>query len=76
MSSYFKKGTIAASIYQHPHRQGQTAVRVIADNLTSKVSFPPAVHLSPSVVMSCNLHLFREIRLTEGKLNNEAVSLR
>ncbi|HXY25453.1 MAG TPA: substrate-binding domain-containing protein [Candidatus Acidoferrum sp.] len=75
MSPYFKKGTIAASIYQHPHRQGQIAVRVMADNLSSKVNLPPAVHLSPGVVMSCNLHLFREIRLSKGKLN-EAIALR
>jgi LacI family transcriptional regulator len=75
MAPYFKKGTIAASIYQHPYRQGQTAVRVMVDHLTSKANLPPALHLSPSVVMTCNLHLFREIRLTEGKLN-EPISLR
>jgi len=69
MSPYFKKGTIAASIYQQPHRQGQIAVRLLADHLTSKVALPPAVHLSPGVVMSCNLHLFREIRLTDAKLS-------
>lgn len=68
MSPYFKKGTIAASIYQHPHRQGQIAVRLLADNLTGKVNFSPAVHLSPGVVMSSNLHLFREIRLTDANL--------
>ncbi len=68
MAPYFKKGTIAASIYQQPHRQGQIAVRVMADNLTSKVNLPPAVHLSPGVVMSSNLHLFREMRLSDGKL--------
>jgi LacI family transcriptional regulator len=67
MSPYFAKGTIAASIYQQPHRQGQIAVRVLADNLISKVNFPPVVRLSPGVVMSSNLHLFREIRLTEAK---------
>lgn len=71
MSPYFKKGTIAASIYQQPHRQGQIAVRVLADNLVSKVNFPPAVRLSPGVVMSSNLHLFREMRTTESKLNEE-----
>jgi LacI family transcriptional regulator len=70
MSPYFKKGTIAASIYQQPHRQGQLAVRVMADSLTTKASFPPAVHLSPGVVMSSNLHLFREIRMTDGKLSD------
>jgi LacI family transcriptional regulator len=68
MSSYFRKGTIAASIYQQPYRQGQIAVRLLADHLTTKVNFPPSVHLSPGVVMSSNLHLFREIRLTDGKL--------
>ncbi len=60
MSPYFKKGTIAASIYHQPHRQGQIAVRVMADNLISKIKFPPTVHLSPAVVMLSNLQLFRE----------------
>jgi LacI family transcriptional regulator len=68
MSSYFQKGTITASIYQQPHRQGQIAVRLLADNLTNKINFPPAIHLSPGVVMSSNLHLFREIRMTDAKL--------
>lgn len=72
MAHYFKKGTIAASIYQQPHRQGQIAVRVLADNLVSKVNFPSAVRLSPGVIMSSNFHLFREIRLKATL--NEAVS--
>lgn len=62
MSPYFKNGTIAASIYHQPHRQGQIAVRMMADHLISKVELPPAVPLSPAVVMSSNLHLFREMR--------------
>ena len=41
MSRYFKKGTIFASIYHQPHRQGQIAVRLMADHLISKVKFPP-----------------------------------
>ncbi len=69
MSPYFEKGTITASIYQQPFRQGQLAVRLLADNLTHKVDFPPSVFLSPGVVMSCNLHLFREMRRSETKLN-------
>jgi len=73
MSPYFNKGTIAASIYQHPYRQGQTAVHIMADNLTSKASLPPSVHLTPGVVMSSNLHLFREIRLTDRKLGEAIV---
>jgi LacI family transcriptional regulator len=68
MAPYFQKGIITASIYQHPYRQGQVAVRLLADNLTNKVPLPPAAHLSPGVVMSTNLHLFREMRLTETKL--------
>jgi len=70
MSPYFEKGTITASIYQQPHRQGQMAVRLMADNLTSKVPLPATVHLSPGVVMSSNLHLFREIRLAGVKLDD------
>jgi LacI family transcriptional regulator len=72
MSPYFRKGTIAASIYQQPYRQGQVAVRLLTDNLTNKVNFPPAVHLSPGVVMSSNLHLFREIRFADAKLGDPA----
>lgn len=70
MSAYFEKGTIAASIYQQPHRQGQIAVRLLADNLTTKVNLPPAIHLSPGVVMSSNLHLFREMRQSDAKLGD------
>lgn len=73
MSPYFKKGTITASIYQQPHRQGQIAVRVLADNLVSKVNFPPSVRLSPGVIMSSNFHLFREIRL-KATLNDAPVT--
>lgn len=62
MSSYFENGTITASIYQQPYRQGQIAVRLLADNFTNKAELPSAVHLSPGVVMSSNLHLFREMK--------------
>ena len=68
MSPYLQKGTITASIYQHPHRQGQIAIRLMADHLTNKTAFPPRVHLTPSVVMSSNLHLFREMRQTDTRL--------
>jgi LacI family transcriptional regulator len=74
MSPYFLKGIITASIYQQPHRQGQTAVRLMADNLTSKVPFPSIVHLSPAVVMSSNLHLFREISRADAKFDDSALS--
>jgi LacI family transcriptional regulator len=76
MAPYFQKGIITASIYQHPYRQGQIAVRLLADNLTNRVHFPPAVHLSPGVVMSSNLHLFREMRSTEAKPSEPAAKTR
>jgi LacI family transcriptional regulator len=67
MAPYFQKGIITASIYQHPYRQGQIAMRLAADYLTHKAHVAPVVHLSPGVVMSSNLHLFREMRLTDAK---------
>lgn len=70
MAAYFQKGTITASIYQQPHRQGQIAVRLMTDHLTNKAPFPPALHLSPGVVMSSNLSLFREIRISDGKMGD------
>lgn len=70
MSPHFIKGTITASIYQQPYRQGQIAVRLMADNLASQTQFPPTVHLSPGVVMSSNLQLFREIRLAGVKFDD------
>jgi LacI family transcriptional regulator len=76
MAPYFQKGIITASIYQHPYRQGQIAVRLLADNLTNKVHLPPAAHLSPGVVMSTNLHLFREMRQTEPKSSEPALKSR
>jgi len=70
MAPYFQKGIITASIYQQPHRQGQMALRLMADHLTNKVPFPPTVYLSPGVVMSSNLNLFREMRLAEFKFDD------
>jgi LacI family transcriptional regulator len=76
MSPYFQKGIITASIYQQPHRQGQTAVRLLADNLTSKTPLPSIIHLSPGVVMSSNLHLFREIRRADAKFDDSVLNAR
>ena len=69
MATHLERGTITASIYQHPFRQGQIAVRVLADHLTNKTEFPPFVHLSPGVIMASNFHLFREMRQSETKLD-------
>ena len=73
MEPYFHKGIITASIYQQPYRQGQMAVRLMADHLTHKVPFPPDRPSQSGVVMSSNLHLFREIRLAGVKLDESAL---
>jgi LacI family transcriptional regulator len=73
MAAYFRKDIITASIYQQPHRQGQLAVRHMADHLTTKMPFPPTVHLSPGVVMSSNLNLFREMRTPDFILDDSAL---
>jgi LacI family transcriptional regulator len=73
MSPSFRKGIITASIYQQPHRQGQIAVRLMADSLISRAPLPPIIHLSPGVVMSSNLHLFREMRHAELKLDDSTL---
>jgi len=73
MAPYFRKGIITASIYQHPYRQGQIAVRILADNISHKANIPPVVHLSPGVVMNSNLHLFREMRLSDAKASEPAI---
>jgi LacI family transcriptional regulator len=74
MAPYFHQGTITASIHQQPFRQGQIAVRMMADNLSNQVNFPKNVHLSPGVVMESNLHLFREMRATELRLDVPALA--
>jgi len=69
MATHLESGTITASIYQHPFRQSQIAVRLLADNLANKIDLPPNVYLSPGVIMASNFHLFREMRHSEDKLD-------
>jgi hypothetical protein len=47
----------------------------MADSLTSRVPLPPIIHLSPGVVMSSNLPLFREIRHAESKLDDSILQV-
>ena len=69
MAPHLQKGTITASIYQQPHRQGQEAVRLLADHLLNEVALPPKIHFSPGIVMASNLHLFRELRRHDDSLD-------
>jgi LacI family transcriptional regulator len=73
MAAYFRKGIITASIYQQPHRQGQLAVRQMADHLTTKMPFPSTVYLSPGVVMLSNLNLFREMKTQDFAFDESAL---
>lgn len=68
MSPHLQRGTITASIYQHPYRQGQIAVRILSDYFANRVKLPPSTHLSPGIIMASNFHLFREMRQAEPKL--------
>ncbi len=58
---YFQRGVIAASIYQHPYLQGQTAVRLLVDHFLQGLPMPRAHYLNPTIVLKANLALFREI---------------
>ena len=62
MMRYFRQGTIRASIYQDPYRQGQTAVRLLVDHWLHNTPIPPANYLNPVVALRTNLHLFRELQ--------------
>jgi LacI family transcriptional regulator len=74
MSPYFSKGIITASIYQQPYRQGQMAVKLMADHLTNKAPLPANINLSPQVVMSSNLHLFREMRRHDAVIDESRLA--
>ncbi len=62
MVPFFERGTIQASIYQRPYIQGQTAVRLIAENILHGHPMPLTHFLNPAIVMRSNLYLFRETR--------------
>jgi LacI family transcriptional regulator len=62
MVTYFEKGTIFASIYAHPHLQGQVAMTLIADHLLGEGSLPDRYYLPPQIVMRSTVRQFRETR--------------
>jgi LacI family transcriptional regulator len=62
MVPYFENGAIQASVNGRPYRQGQTAMRLLVDNLVRGYSLPPYYRLNPQIVLRSNLLLFREVR--------------
>lgn len=62
MVPWFERGVIAASIYQNPYLQGQTAVQLLVDHFLHGKPLPSANFLNPSIVLRANLRLFRELQ--------------
>lgn len=62
LTSFFQNGTLTASIYQNPYRQGQVAVQLITDHLLHDAPFPYAFYLNPVIALRSNLCMFREMR--------------
>lgn len=60
MAPLFKAGTIDASMHQRPYRQGQIAVRSLAEHLLHDADLPKSHYLNPGIILRSNLHLFRE----------------
>jgi LacI family transcriptional regulator len=61
MVPFIENGTIGASVYQDPYRQGRDAVRIVLDHLLEKAAIAPTSYLNPAVVLRSNLYLFREV---------------
>jgi LacI family transcriptional regulator len=72
-SEYIENQTITASIYQRPYRQGQIAVRLLADHFATGEELPRSHYLSPAVVFRSNLYLFRELSGAVSKAVNNRV---
>ena len=60
MVPLFESGTIVASMHQRPYRQGQLAVRSLAEHLLHDAELPQTQYLNPGIILCSNLHLFRE----------------
>lgn len=60
MVPLFREGTIDAAMHQRPYRQGQLAVRSLAEHLLHDIDLPKAHFLNPGIILRSNLHLFRE----------------
>lgn len=72
---YFTNGTLTASIYQDPYRQGQIAVQLIVDHFMYGAAFPKASYLNPSIALRANLGLFRELESLPELAGEDAKSL-
>ena len=60
MAPLFRAGAIDASMHQRPYRQGQIAIRSLAEHLLHDADLPKTHYLNPGIILRSNLHLFRE----------------
>ena len=60
MVPWVRAGVIDASMHQRPYRQGQLAIRALAEHLLHDSELRKAHYLNPGVILRSNLHLFRE----------------
>jgi LacI family transcriptional regulator len=60
MVPFFGDGTIDASMHQRPYRQGQLAVRSLAEHLLHDTDLPKTHYLNPGIILRSNLQRFRE----------------
>jgi LacI family transcriptional regulator len=60
MVPFFGDGTIDASMHQRPYRQGQLAVRSLAEHLLHDAELSKAHYLNPGIILRSNLQRFRE----------------
>jgi LacI family transcriptional regulator len=67
MVPHLKRGTIRASIYQDPYRQGQNAMRLLIDYLLNGMPISRTNYLNPGIVLRTNVHLFREAQRKSQK---------
>ena len=65
MVPLFRKGIIDASMHQRPYRQGQIAVRSLAEHLLHDAELVTH-YLNPAVILRSNLQLFRETKRSEA----------
>ena len=55
MSGYMRNGTVLASIWQNPHKQGKIAVMNMYSHITEKKCFEDYTLINPQIVLSSNL---------------------
>ncbi len=60
MIPFFEQGVIHASMHQRPYRQGQLAVRSLAEHLVHGAELAEWQLLNPGIILRSNLQLFRE----------------